>query len=258
MQTLRREAEQGDPSARVRLLAERLRRAPACESMAHWQLPAKSCETCAGTGSPFRARLELGAYCGSDEAGEALGGGRWWLGLTGMLPPLQSEAFSDPASLGLETLVRGLSRWGPPAERRAARAAQQLATDEDERWKDGPPMAPHSWGENGCTRCGARLLYSSRARGDGLCGPCARVTSSRAGLKVAAEWEACPCEAHDRALKDLVVAASEIHYHHAVLLHANGQPALVPEAIQAAARLAGEQPVRDAIRTALTAWALRD
>jgi len=134
-----REAAAGDPAAEAAWLAERLRAAPVCErcggrrtwrdcsrhrddqvscgpACGVWK-EALPCPACAGTGSPFRARLELAAYCGSEAARAALGGG--WL----------RDGWVHPDVLAMESWVRGLNAWadvGPVPGWVLVRAAARL------------------------------------------------------------------------------------------------------------------------------------
>lgn len=122
---LRREAAAGDPAAEARLLVARLRAAPVCGACGGRRLVTpptsgpragdprytEGCPACAGTGSPFRARLELAAYCGHAPA-TAARGGAW-------TPEWQASV----DGLALPVWLPGLSRWGAETLQRAALAA---------------------------------------------------------------------------------------------------------------------------------------
>lgn len=98
LQDLRRRVRSGDATAEVPLLVARLRAAPACEKCGgrgqveaievpvllssvlrgerYWRPLTNphtvSCTACAGTGSPFRARVDLAAWLGSEAARHAV------------------------------------------------------------------------------------------------------------------------------------------------------------------------------------------
>lgn len=147
-----REAAAGDPAAEAAWLAERLRAAPGCERcdastygagtlrVATTTAALVMCPSCAGTGSPFRARLELAAYCGSEAARAALGDPPrgFPIPFTIKDPPTGMDRLAYrwhvlDVRWGLGRWVAGLSRWsdvGPVPGWvlvRAAVAAARLA-----------------------------------------------------------------------------------------------------------------------------------
>lgn len=210
---LSRAADAGDSAARVALLMDRERHSPLSEQCSSCR-GRSECPECASTGSPWRARLELAAYCGDADAHNALSptcvdgkvGGR-----------ICRSAWHRREPRDISRFVEGLSRWNriarcqsPPlpvawVTRLAARAAQQVATHEEERRllrrsAEGQRWEPEAITPSSvaCQRCGSPLFFSARQRGSGLCGPCDRVNDSRVALAAAVAWEACPCDRHDK------------------------------------------------------------
>lgn len=187
------------------------------------------CPSCAGTGLTLRPRVELAAYCG-DEASRHAGGLEGW-----------ATPNINPTERPFSEWLAGLSRWGPRVLVRAAIAAARVAL----RFLPcgGSPhrqqgKAGRWYRKVGIEPCGA-----------GEWEPC-ECDEARRAIEAAEAWVECPCEEHLLAWWEAVP-----------------QPPLtwVPVpldtelghlAIQGAAQLAGEAPVRSAIQRALISWAL--
>lgn len=216
--SLTRLAESGSPADLARSLVARLRVAPRCEACAPEHLPKGTkpnhvledirpfnggtrpaftarvvpCPSCAGTGSPLRARLELAAYCGSEAARLALGP-RACLPLC-FGPNAAGESvhaegcpawWHDRAAFPL--WLSGLSRWvniGPVpgwVSVRAAVAAARVALDAH---PDAPGKAPRgTW---------PRSPLAGLERAEAYNAP-------RRAIEAAEAWLACPCERHSQA-----------------------------------------------------------
>lgn len=231
LRTLERAASTGDPAARVALLRARVR---------------------AGTLS--QERLELAAYVGNPDARAALGRccakhdalERRGLGMT------RHYCAEDP----LAPWVRGLSRWGAEVRVRFVAAAARAAL--------GP------WCDS--TRLSGRTgLHAERVRG-GHCGRCTTRLpgDTRPGdaVEAAEAWLACPCPDHASAAMLAYAgwappgdASTMAFFGAAYLAGTCGEPPFrgdyeAEQVTLAGSRIAGETAVREAIRSALSAWAL--
>jgi hypothetical protein len=224
-----------------------------------------SCPSCVGTGSPFRARVELAAYCGDEAPRAALGGG--WLARDFKTIDRADARVWWGTSDGdkwrifdLGGFAQNLSRWadvGPHAGWvlvLASVAAARVALAPWEQSKAGSgPNAGHAdthsdapdeppWPQS--------ILD---------CPECTNHAPRRA-IEAAEKWLACPCEEHERA----VVSAgggspgSRITFYEgpAILLRSWGIKAQWEQAVLRASELAGESPVLNAIRSSLIEWSL--
>lgn len=254
---LRREAATGDPAAEARLLVARLRAAPVCERCEGYGTANRivvggrryatgegPCPPCAGTGSPFRARLELAAYCGSEAARAVCPDAHLPIAASTFARHERHEAFAG--------FVSGLSRWadvGPVpgwVRRRAALAASAVA---HEAWWDNHKTEHHSMPDFAPGLCCYGPNRVLRAARDALLrdepSPRFDAVWVRAFVEASPpedplEWLVAP-EAGappEWSVRDEIAVA----WNEAVPGHA--------------ARLAGEAPVRAAISSALIAWAL--
>ncbi len=191
-------------------------------------------------------RVELAAYCGHEAAQQACGR---TLGEVLMdVFPENTEARRDADEWGstvmaflspkpldtmpLNVLVSGLSRWGPEALTRAAAAAG---------WEALAKLPP------------LQLLA------EGWHDP--RILPRRA-LKAAEAWLACPCAEHGDAWSytfatDLPTWVPISTMALAPSSRTHDPPIGPADCVVHSARLAGEQPVRTAIQSALISWALR-
>lgn len=236
LSSLRRRARQtGSVEDRAAVLVARLRSAPACDRCggtgrsrgiqdpAWWAKDGPpGCPSCAGTGSLLRARVELAAYCGDEAAGATLA----------PAPPLPDW-------------LAGLSRWadvGPVPGWvlvRAAVAAARVALEEM-RCDD-----PHSNSPDWQAPAGHRAAT------------CGSGAAPRRAIEAAEVW-----------LDDPTVCVSE--WTRACCRGTNDCVAWLPwpprseteddyaARVRHAARLAGEQPVREAICRSLVEWALSE
>jgi hypothetical protein len=265
-----RRAVAGGLEVQARALVERLRRAPACkrcEGSGRYAPPDPTgviprertdglgvpCRPCAGTGSPLRARVELAAYCGDEAARAALGG---WPCCHFHSRQGMHEKFpcvDKPPTL--PSLVGGLSRWADVGHApgwvlvRAAAAAARVAVEA-------------SWAG------GADFRRRARAAGVDLRERYAEKDLAMDALAAGEAWVACPCREHEIPVMDVAGdGRREIHYSsawwawavcRAIVCVPHERERLCREAIAEAARdpHVGEAPVRDAIRSALVAWAL--
>jgi hypothetical protein len=278
-----RRALSGSVEDQARALVARLRAAPGCGRCGgqgtDWRdgpwlavvpppadyRPPVSCPSCAGTGSPFRARVELAAYCGDEAPRAALGGG--WLARDFKTIDRADARVWWGTSDGdkwrifdLGGFAQNLSRWadvGPHAGWvlvLASVAAARVALAPWEQSKAGSgPNAGHAdthsdapdeppWPQS--------ILD---------CPECTNHAPRRA-IEAAEKWLACPCEEHERA----VVSAgggspgSRITFYEgpAILLRSWGIKAQWEQAVLRASELAGESPVLNAIRSSLIEWSL--
>jgi hypothetical protein len=273
-----RRALSGSVEDQARALVARLRTAPGCErcggtgKAGPWD-PAwdaldvrrAPCPSCAGTGSPFRARVELAAYAGSEAARAACPDAERPMKASTFAPHERHEAFSG--------FISGLSRWSDISP--------------------GGPCAPACWGPNeagervhadGCRSfvrgwvlilasvAAARVAHKAARRaasgpgGQSMSALAARealrasLRSAIAAIEAAEKWLACPCEEHERA----VVSASggspgsRITFYEgpAILLRSWGIKEQWEQAVFRASELAGESPVLNAIRSSLIEWSL--
>lgn len=249
----RRARQTGAVEDQAAVLTERLRRALPCEACGGrgetWAVDpagdddspaAFRCALCAGTGSTLYARVELAAYCGAGAAARALqpfpDDQRTASGHPTACHPcmaLDHRNYTFDASGSWHCLkhahehpdlamwVQGLSRWGPPAMVRAAIAAA--------------PVGLAAWD--------ARAQAPVLSRGYLL-------RKARLATEAARVWVACPCDEHWRAWAAIGLAPC-------APWTADG-PAGQWQRILWCAQEAGEAPVRDAIRAALTTWALAE
>jgi hypothetical protein len=240
------------------------------------RLDAGQCSLCAGTGSPFRARVELAAYAGSEAARAAVGAP---ILVAPALPPLPCpgsegswhaaphgacfcgygyDAHVNPdknprlaRELGLGAFLRGLSLWADvgPAPGwvlvRAAVAAARVALPEWEIQN----VDEFDYQEPGGAWRSASVV------GD----------APRRAIEAAEAWLACPCEEHLGAWHDACVAQDGnalvpvwVPYPniHDYFGQRRGCALDAHERIAAASHLAGEAPVLNAIRSSLIEWSL--
>jgi hypothetical protein len=265
----------GSPEALARVLVDRLRSAPPCEacggtgklrrtcknhgqdlvscgpSCAIWaRRPAEACLSCAGGGVPFRARLELAAYCG-DEAAQIVtpDDPRKW-GATvsghGLADGCQAcgwaliHRFNCPA-LSFKDWSSAFVRWGPRVQVLAAVAAARVVLP---AWCDG-------------TRLSGRAMHTARAAREGYCGRC---TKRMAG------W-AEPGDLIEAAEAWLAVPTDDVREHWRSVMPFAVEPCWTPSTRSAlgcretntpavCAAMVGEGQVRAAIQSTLVAWAL--
>jgi len=227
-----------DPAARVALLTERLRTAPACERCGGtgWGggFPDRSkppCPSCTGTGSPLRARIELAAWCGDEGARTVLPDLQLPTKRSTFAPHERHEAFTG--------FVAGLSRWvdvGPAPGWVLVRAAVAAA----------------------------RVVLRTCGRGLGVGGQQIEVQRAalapRRAIEAAEAWLACPCEEHRRVWSHEWLLTSP-----AAGSRHDPQSDWLPRPLNGwdlrdtplnCVRLAGEKPVREAIQRALIEWSL--
>jgi hypothetical protein len=269
---LERAATSGSVEDQARALVARLRAAPGCERCdGHgkrwlvgngWNktsfadpsdagvMREESCAPCAGTGSPLRARVDLAAYCGDEAAIEVLGAPL----VAALLAPVVGQtarAYLDHQALGalvgqinagarpstFSPWLAGLSRWadvGPAPGwvlRRAAAAAAREA-------QHHAPCCPN---------------HDNPAEPEFMEG-CPRWDAAARALEADEAWLACPCEEHWSALHVAYVEAGHLAWLPAPWTTPDVTRTV--ESIAAAAQLAGEDRVRDAIRSSLAEWAL--
>jgi hypothetical protein len=214
-------------------------------------------------GTLTRERLELAAYVGHEAAATAAG----WTGhhvldrgphsmvkasdffaSQGGLTQEWGRSWRQVFAAGLEearaqaalsSWLSGLSRWSDigPAPGwvlvRAAVAAARVAHKAAKRAASGP-------GGQSMSALAAREALRASLR------------SAIAAVEAAEKWLACPCEEHWTARHVAYVEAS-----HLAWLPPPGQDAeRHRDAIRHAARLAGESPVLNAIRSSLIEWSL--
>lgn len=260
LRSLERAALTGDLEAETRLLVARLRAAPECErcggSGELWRsedlhpalLPIRSlgaCPSCAGTGSPMRARVELAAYCKSASARAALGN-------PSRSFPIPFTIKDPPAGMG-----RLAYRWHVLDTRwDLGRWVRGLS-----RWSDLHEQAP-GWVLVRAQAAAARAVvaaYHEKGRPLGL--------EPLRALESAEDWLDNPTDAaRSVAVVDWTHAwGPDWGQRHANLWlpilpdWANGKwsDALQPHhAIERAAQEAGEASIRSAISSSLVSWAL--
>ena len=249
LSSLRRRARQtGSTEDRAAVIVARLRSAPACERCGGTGLVSmtlgagsQACPSCAGTGSPLRARVELAAHC-RDEAARAVipiaeahhPSGRWtsW------------EHMDQHQALG--AWVKSLARWSDIHPRalgwvlvRAAVAAARVALEEMRC--DDPHSNSPDW----------QAPRGHRATG------CASGAAPRRAIAAAEAWLAGdPTEERWTAFHVAYVEAGHLAWLPPPCSTAH--VARILDAISAAAALAGEAPVRRAICDSLVSWALGD
>jgi hypothetical protein len=206
-----------------------------------------SCPSCVGTGSPFRARVELAAYAGSEAArlvvpdvpgGFSLANGQ----RCAHDPGLSVDRITYPCSTrGCSTRwLSGLSRWadiGPAPGWILVRASVAAARVAPSALRCDDPHSNHpDW----------------QAPSGHRASECGRGVDPRRAIEAAEAWLACPCEEHWTARHVAHVEAV-----HLAWLPPPGQDAeRHRDAIRHAARLAGEAPVLNAIRSSLIEWSL--
>ena len=281
-------AASGSPADRAALLVARLRVAPGCETCGGraWQLlshgrgglPAPhSCVACAGTGTPFRARVELAAYCSDESARGALGYGP--MSMRSVVGAVECPTTDTPLVeiayvYTLPSWLRGLSRWadiGPVPGWVLVRAGAAAARVALPVWE-----ASLGW-----TWSGGRLLFQGVAGEDVDAtldrGIDVRVGAPRRAIDAADAWLACPCEGHRIAACVTLLDAmpTEGGNGRAWLPCPPNRPTggwgletvgVWPStadtaewntrAVSLSARLAGEPAVRAAIQEALVSWSL--
>lgn len=135
--------------------------------------------------------------------------------------------------------LRGLSRWGAEAQVRAAIAAARVAL----------PVWEHA--DAGQTEGGYRLEVENIDMQGG--------TAPRRAIEAAEAWVACQCEEHIQAWRttcSLVAMGRHPWLPHALTADSPERAASLVGSIAAAARLAGEAPVREGIQRALIEWSL--
>jgi len=214
---------QADPSPEslIRWLVARERAGEVCDGCSmpppHWI--GKHCPRCAGL--TLRSRIELAAYCGSEGARLVL--------------PLKDLLVCTPnRKAGFAGFVTGLARWGQHVLARAACAAARVAHD-----RNTPARSECANRRYGALDCGCSDCLAGRA------------------IEAAEAYRDCPCEEHREAWAQALLPAvplwtpAPFDY---VPEHHEGEASR--SSIQAAARLAGEQPVREAICADLIRWAI--
>ncbi len=303
-------ARSGDPHDEARVLRERLRVAPVCASCGGNGRSTRACPdhrpemlscgpscevwgvcpACAGTGSPFAARLELAAYCGSEAAQVCLkpemSGYNPWCSCD--LPGPGRGFHSDACEMRpwqFSRWVSGLSRWGPEVQVRAAVAAARSTIDAltcslcegDGLAKTGfaDPMDPCEW----CRGSGSEPNYGVRS---------ASLSPARRAVEAVDAWLASPADedlrlAAARAFLDARPADAGLarawlpcpptRYMAGISptregggwglerpwsLATGGPEEWNADAPGRAAEVAGEAPVRAAICAVMIAWALAD
>lgn len=241
-------AVMGSTEERARALVARMRVAPGCEKCRGEGLvvtdigPTRSmpldCRACAGTGSPLRARVELAAYCGDEAARQAVEVREQH----GWEVPAAGGGWVSAGRRAFQMWLAGLSRWsdvGPVpgwARRHAALAASRAAWPAVHPEVRRPPRVLLDDALEA-----ARLAQDSPMRDE------AQRAWVEAFVVVSPphdplEWLVAP-EASSPprwTVRDEVAVA----WNEAVPGHA--------------ARWAGEQPVRSAICSALSQWALEE
>ena len=209
------------------------------------------CPSCAGTGLTLRPRVELAAYCG-DEAAAAVIPTRVWTDAhaKGLIPP-QGVVLVSPE---LPDWVTRLSRWGPSVMDRAAVAAARVALPTHERRLGETCMCGD--GINGCYNHNFTHMCDYRGLPECECPPTpapeARRAIEAAEHVLHGEEGSEPYE-HQRMWDEGWARGWRTQPWLPAPWASDG--ARVAE-ILAAARLAGEKPVRDAISKALIEWAL--
>jgi hypothetical protein len=272
-----RRAVVGGVEDQARALVERLRRAPACERcdsstygagtlrVATTTAALIACPSCAGTGYPLRARVELAAYCGDEAARLVVDPGHEF-GTYFHLPPTPDRPHGIHGDgVRFDEFVGDLSRWADvgPAPGwilvRAAVAAARVALPKYMADAHGLGIDAHG-----------RLYeldpgeWVSRASLNE-----AMLPVVLAPLRAIEATEAVLVGKKDRheardEIGEVVLAAGLRVYdawwrqlRNLLLLdECLDAPGCLRDAVESAARLAGEGPVRDAIRRELVAWAL--
>lgn len=215
----------------------------------------------AGTLSP--ERLELAAYCGHEGARGALGIAPWVGRVHFEDPPGFTAAdgtryeFSSPdvalaPAYALGPWVRGLSRWGPAVQVRAAMAAARLVLARRsaglDLWPDSPGFL---WGQaNRAVEAAERWLVDPN---EGNRIDAARAFLAARPVDAGIQFRWLPMvptryQAGTHPTPEGGGWGEEPPYPGPSLWH--------PGEIMAAAELAGEVPVRAAIQSALITWAL--
>jgi hypothetical protein len=232
LRSLSRSALTGDPESKARLLLERAR-----------------------SGQLSRERLELAAYCGDDAALAVLGdvfaderGHFFDYASIGLTNPLKRESVLP---VRLDSWLSGLSRWSGAPYYSLVRAAVAAAWTALAPWCDSTRMSGRvglhakrqETERHGCTRCGPQ----------------------QQALRAANEWLGCPCHSHQIAWYESTEAAYDADRIDAWLPYPDlwnpiditrGSALDADVRIGHAVRLAGDQPVREAIQQALISWAL--
>lgn len=186
-----------------------------------------------------RERVELAAYCGSEAARPVVGDGphEWAVASSGY-----SWFLSAIDCAPLAILLRGLERWGHLVMVRAAREAAKVAL------------------EAHCKRhCGAQA--PPRVAGNG--GHRADCVEVARAIEAVGAWLDCPCEEHRDACAAPRSYLTPSPFWHLVYLVTEWQDGASRAAkasgvcaVEGFASIAGEPTVRQAICTALVAWAL--
>lgn len=196
------------------------------------------------SGDLAQERLELAAYCGDKAAILAAGGPCCHFHARSTL---EAPCVDNPPTLG--SLVGGLSRWGPEVLVRAAVAAAKVAHEEDKR-------------QSGCFICECECHRDEDPRAPALCETCGYMADVHA-LRGAEHWLDDPGEASLAAWRAVTSNTDTLPLWAPVWTWPQGRTARTgtasrcpEEGIRSAAHLAGEAPVRDAIRAALVAYVL--
>lgn len=264
LSSLRRRARQtGSIEDQAAVLVAWLRAAPVCERcggtrrayMRPQDDATRPCSACAGTGSPFRARLELAAYCGSEAARAVCG-------------PVEAQgwaAVANPGALSLDVWLRGLSRWSDLHPRapgwvlvRAAVAAARVAL-------------AHVMAQEQVCKCGSALrahdIYSGHAFVHACdddfpceCGWLEEEAPRRA-IEAAEAWLSDPSGHTGPAARrwdDAIMSGVEDAILWLPPPPSMAGPDRVLRSIEGAARLAGESSVREAVCRSLIEWALSE
>lgn len=243
LRALERSASTGDPGARAALIAERLRRAAPC-GYCGGNLPISGrglypervrvagvipCSLCAGTGSPYRARVELAAYCG-DQSARATLPAPCPNGCGPVAKRMSCWACHSP-NASIPTMVSGILRFadiGPVSGWVLIRAAVAAAREALTIWELAELGS--NWPDDEETDFRA----------------------PRTAVKATEMWLDCPCEPCWSARHVAYVEAGHLAW------LPTPWDAGVRDSIAACARLAGEPAVRAAISSALISWALGD
>ncbi len=229
---LERQAAQGGVEERAAVLRRRMRAGDPspmpCDNKT-WHdarcTDPNPCPTCQGTGfRPFRVSVELAAYCGDEAARDALGG---------QVPFDAGNALFNLEWFDKAPLTRWaghLDHWGKQAQVRAAVAAARAAAHKEDV-EDDPTGV--DWGYGG--------------RWDAI-------ESAEAWLKYPEGWEWGGLHPPDYDGLDWW------YYLRLLLWDLRTGPQQVEQVcrflIDGAAEYAGEQPVREAVCSALISWSL--
>lgn len=185
-------------------------------------------------------RLNLAAYAGDPAARAALGREAYWLAVRAVD---HGDVSGEGDVLDLERWVRGLGRWGREVQQRAALAAARAA---ESRWRATLPGAEESSGWSASIAAGVARALALAER--------MLATPGQPGEDMGVVHDELPDFAYYAAMA-VVGDQADQNPERRAMSAVVGAPY---RQRQAAGQILGDRPVRDAIRSALTSWALGD